>query len=189
MKYKIVLVSFDNNVTFNNQLHLLITACFCFYDKCTRESRVQPVSLWDPSPSPSPPPSLRTDTPDKLRKKAGWRLKGYLFNYNFKWEKNINSPQNKFFNLCNFNPCNISAFGTSLTKYFFKRKKWSQSLLNPSKNIFGTYSFWKFVFFQGRSQIILPNTMQGTRIMLSARVVFDMTRALTIQDPEYKTQF
>lgn len=24
--------------------------------------------------------------------------------------------------------------------------------------------------------------MQGTRIMLSARVVFDMTRALTIQD-------
>lgn len=45
MKYKIVLVSFDNNVTFKNQLHLLITACFCFYDKCTRESRVQPVSL------------------------------------------------------------------------------------------------------------------------------------------------
>lgn len=140
-------------------------------------------------PRPRPLPSLRTDTPDKLRKKAGWRLKRYLFNYNFKWEKNINSPQNKFFNLCNFNPCNISAFGTSLTKYFFKRKKWSQSLLNPSKNIFGTYSFWKFVFFQGRSQIILPNTMQGTRIMLSARVVFDMTRALTIQDPEYKTQF
>lgn len=31
--------------------------------------------------------------------------------------------------------------------------------------------------------------MQGTRIMLSARVVFDMTRALTIQDPEYETQF
>lgn len=30
--------------------------------------------------------------------------------------------------------------------------------------------------------------MQGTRIMLSARVVFDMTRALTIQDPEYKIQ-
>lgn len=31
--------------------------------------------------------------------------------------------------------------------------------------------------------------MQGTRIMLIARVEFDMTRALTIQDPEYKTQF
>lgn len=31
--------------------------------------------------------------------------------------------------------------------------------------------------------------MQGTRIMLSARVVFDMTRALTIQDPGYETQF
>lgn len=30
--------------------------------------------------------------------------------------------------------------------------------------------------------------MQGTRIMLSARVVFDMTRALTIQDQNKRVQ-
>lgn len=154
------------------------------WEPCATSVPLRPIAL-----ALAPYPHSVQIHPINCEKKAGWRLKRYLFNYNFKWEKNINSPQNKFFNLCNFNPCNISAFGTSLTKYFFLRKKWSQSLLNPSKNIFGTYSFWKFVFFQGRSQIILPNTMQGTRIMLSARVVFDMTRALTIQDPEYKTQF
>lgn len=37
--------------------------------------------------------------------------------------KEYKFPQNNFFNLCNFNPCNISAFGSGLTKYFFFKEK------------------------------------------------------------------
>lgn len=98
-------------------------------------------------PRPRPLPSLSTDTPDKLRKKAGWRLKRYLFNYNFKWEKNKISPQNKFFNLCNFNPCNISAFGTSLTKYFFLKKKVITKFTQPIQKHFWYLLFLKVCLF------------------------------------------
>lgn len=106
-----------------------------------------PSKTHRPRPRPRPLPSLRTDTPDKLRKKAGWRLKRYLFNYNFKWEKNIISPQNKFFNLCNFNPCNISAFGTSLTKYFFLKKKVITKFTQPIQKHFWYLLFLKVCLF------------------------------------------
>lgn len=71
MKYKIVLVSFDNNVTFKNQLHLLITACFCFMTNAHVRAMCDQCPSDTHRPRPRPLPSLRTDTPDKLRKKAG----------------------------------------------------------------------------------------------------------------------
>lgn len=88
------------------------------WEPCATSVPLRPIAL-----ALAPYPHSVQIHPINCDKKAGWRLKIYLFNYNFKWEKNIISPQNKFFNLCNFNPCNISAFGTSLTKYFFFKEK------------------------------------------------------------------
>lgn len=88
------------------------------WEPCATSVPLRPIAL-----ALAPYPHSVQIHPINCEKKAGWRLKRYLFNYNFKWEKNIISPQNKFFNLCNFNPCNISAFGTSLTKYFFLKEK------------------------------------------------------------------
>lgn len=88
------------------------------WEPCATSVPLRPIAL-----ALAPYPHSVQIHPINCEKKAGWRLTRYLFNHNFKWEKNINSPQNKFFNLCNFNPCNISAFGTSLTKYFFLKEK------------------------------------------------------------------
>lgn len=61
--------------------------------------------------------------------------------------KEYKFPQNKFFNLCNFNPCNISAFGTSLTKYFFLKKKVITKFTQPIQKHFWYLLFLKVCLF------------------------------------------
>lgn len=114
------------------------------WEPCATSVPLRPIAL---ALALAPYPHSVQIHPINCEKKAVWRLKRYLFNYNFKWEKNIKSPQNKFFNLCNFNPCNISAFGTSLTKYFFLKKKVITKFTQPIQKHFWYLLFLKVCLF------------------------------------------